>query len=63
MSEDERRQEIRELIEFYEARGWNWLGAAEFVLAKHSGTFDIVTRGGFRPRIGAKRGRPRNPRP
>jgi hypothetical protein len=38
----DKMKEVKELIAFYDKRKWNWLGATEFVLAKHSGTFDVL---------------------
>lgn len=42
MTDAECREEVKELIAFYEARGTNWLMAAEFTLARHSGTLDYI---------------------
>jgi hypothetical protein len=47
-------QEVKDLIAFYEASGSNWLDAAEFTLAKHSGRLELI----LRTRIGY--GRPRS---
>ena len=33
-------QEVRDLIAFYDARGWNWLLAAEYTLGLRSGELD-----------------------
>jgi hypothetical protein len=30
-------QEVRELIAFYDERGWDWISAAEFTLGLRSG--------------------------
>jgi len=37
MSDEERIQEVRELIAFYDKRGANWLMAAEYTLGLRSG--------------------------
>ena len=39
-SSESHMQEIRELIEFYDKRGWNWLLAAEYTLGLRSGELD-----------------------
>jgi hypothetical protein len=40
VSEQQAMQEVRELIAFYDARGWNWLLAAEYTLGLRSGELD-----------------------
>lgn len=42
MSDIEMMREVKALIRFYEKRGANWLLAAEFILARHSGTTDYI---------------------
>lgn len=39
MNAGEAMQEVKDLIAFYEERGWDWLLAAEFTLRKHSGSW------------------------
>jgi transposase len=53
---DQVMQEVKDLIAFYAASGSNWLDAAEFTLAKHSGRFELL----LRTRIGVGYGRPRS---
>jgi len=36
--------EVKALIRFYEKRGADWLDAAEFTLAKHSGRLEMLLR-------------------
>ena len=37
MSADSEMKEIRELIAFYDKRGWDWRSAAEYTLGLRSG--------------------------
>lgn len=41
MSDSEVAAEVKALIRFYERRGKNWLSAAEFTLARHSGRLSL----------------------
>lgn len=40
------RNEVMECIAFYNRRGKDWSSAVEFILAKYSGTLDMVLQRG-----------------
>lgn len=50
------RDDIRALMAFYDARGWDWSVALEFLTRKYNGTLEPIV---IRTRIGVGYGRPR----